>query len=338
MRNEDELDYFLSTPTPGAKEAVSRLKGDLLLLGVGGKMGPTLARMAKRAAEEVNPSLRVIGASRFSQPALKDRLQSWGVETISCDLLARDALEKLPDAENMVFMAGWKFGSSGRESMLWAMNTYLPALVAERFQKSRIVAFSTGNVYPFTPNQSGGPAEADPTGPVGEYAQSCLGRERMFQYFSERFTTPCTLIRLNYAVEMRYGVLLDIGQKIFNGIPIPLAMGYVNVIWQGDANAQTLQCFDVCSSPPKIMNITGPDVLPVRWLAEEFGKRLGREPLFEGAEEPNALLSNASQALKLFGPPNASVEQIIDWIVHWIQIDGPTLNKPTRYEGRTGEF
>ncbi|MGC9328159.1 MAG: NAD-dependent epimerase/dehydratase family protein, partial [Candidatus Hinthialibacter sp.] len=295
IQDEDELDFYLSAPTPGVKETISRLKGDLLVLGVGGKMGPTLARMAKRAAEETNPSLRVIGASRFSQPALKDRLQSWGVETIPCDLLDRGALENLPNAENIVFMAGWKFGSSGRESMLWAMNTYLPALVAERFKDSRIVAFSTGNVYPYTPNQSGGPAETDPTGPVGEYAQSCLGRERMFQYFSERYATPCTLIRLNYAVEMRYGVLLDIAQKVSNAIPIPLAMGYVNVIWQGDANAQILQCFDLCSSPPKILNITGSEVLSVRRLAEEFGKRLGREPLFDGAEEPNALLSNASQ-------------------------------------------
>jgi len=338
IENEEQLDLLLSTPTPGAIETVSRMKGDLILLGVGGKMGPSLALMAKRAAEAAQRSMRVIGVSRFSNPELRNQLKKNNIETISCDLLDRKALNKLPHVENVIFMAGWKFGSTGKESYLWAMNTYLPGLVAERFKDSRIVAFSTGNVYPFSANDTGGCRESDPTGPVGEYAQSCLGRERIFSYFSEIHQTPCTIIRLNYAVEMRYGVLVDIGQKVYSQIPIPMAMGHVNVIWQGDANAQSLQCFDLCESPPKIMNITGLKTLSVRWIAEEFGRRFGQKPILTGCEEPTSLLNNASQAKKRFGAPTVSIDKMIDWIAHWIEIGGATLAKPTRFEGREGKF
>lgn len=338
IENEEALDLLLSTPTPGVIETLSQMKGDLILLGVGGKMGPSMAWMAKRAAEAANRSMRIIGVSRFSNPDLRKQLKQKGIETISCDLLDRKAVKKLPNVENVIFMAGWKFGSTGRESFLWAMNTYLPGLVAERYKDSRIVAFSTGNVYPFSPNDSGGPRESDPTGPLGEYAQSCLGRERIFSYFSETNKTPCTLIRLNYAIELRYGVLLDIGRKVFAQIPIPLAMGHVNVIWQGDANAQSLQCFDLCESPPKVINITGLKTLSVRWIAQEFGKRFGKEPIFIGSEESTSLLSNASQAKKRFGAPTVSIDAMLDWIAHWIEIGGSTLEKPTHFEGREGKY
>jgi nucleoside-diphosphate-sugar epimerase len=222
--------------------------------------------------------------------------------------------------------------------MLWAMNTFLPAMVAERYPKSRIVAFSTGNVYPYFPNDSKGPTENDLPGPIGEYAQSCLGRERILQYFSEKYQTPMTIIRLNYAVELRYGVLLDIGQKVYQGIPVPLSTGYVNIIWQGDANAQTLQCFDLCDYPPKILNITGPDTYSVRWIAQEFGTIFNKEPLFAGKEEATSLLNNASQAKKFFGPPQTPIETILQQIAHWIEIGSPTLDKPTHFEGREGKF
>ncbi len=338
IRNCEELDILLSTPTPGAVESVVRLHGNLIILGVGGKMGPSLARMARRAADLSNPDLRIVGVSRFSNPELRNDLERYGIETISCDLLEPGAFNQLPDAENVLYMAGWKFGSTGREGYMWAMNAYLPGLVAERYKNSRIVAFSTGNVYPYTPNDSGGSTESDPPGPVGEYAQSCLGRERLFEYASIRYETPCTIIRLNYAVELRYGVICDIAQKVFSDIPIPLSMGYVNVIWQGDANAQTLQCFDLCASPPKILNMTGIETLSVRWIAQEFGRRFGKEPRWEGREEPTSLLSNSSQAQRLFGQPTVSISQMIDWIAHWLETDGPTLDKPTHFEGRTGKY
>lgn len=333
-----DLEELLSRPTPGAVESMKRLKGDLIILGAGGKMGPTLARMAKRASDQAGIARRIIGVSRFSEPGLQDRLDSDGVETIVCDLLDRQAIKDLPDCSNVLYMTGRKFGSTGNEGLTWAMNVFLPGLVAERYRKSRFVAFSTGNVYPFTPPESGGPTESDPTGPVGEYAQSCLGRERMFEYFSWKNGTPVTILRLNYAVEMRYGIVLDIARKVYSGIPIPLAMGYVNVIWQGDANAQTLQTFDHCASPVKVLNITGPETLSIRTLAETFGRRFGKEPVFEGSESDTALLNNAGQAAQLFGSPTVSIDRVIEWVAHWIEIDGPTLDKPTHYEQRNGKF
>jgi nucleoside-diphosphate-sugar epimerase len=338
INSEQELEERLSKPTDGAIDSIAKLKGTLLILGIGGKMGPTLARMAKRAADAAGNPLRIIGVSRFSKPELREQLESYGIETIACDLLDPSAMATLPDAENILYMAGWKFGSMGNEEFLWAMNTHLPALVAERYKESKIVAFSTGNVYPYTPVESGGPTEDAPTGPVGEYAQSCLGRERMFQYFSKQYGTPGVIIRLNYSVETRYGVLLDIAQKVYDNKPITLSMGHVNVIWQGDANAQTLQCFGLCASPTRIMNITGPETLTVRWIAQQFGQRFAREPIFEGSEEPTALLNNAAQAKKIFGPPQVSTEQVIDLIAHWIKNGQSIHQKPTHFEGRTGNF
>ncbi len=338
INTEEELEELLSRPNQPTIKTMKKIEGDLMFLGVGGKMGPTLVRMAKRADEEAGQQRRIIGVSRFSEKHQERKLKDWGIETITCDMLEPGALAQLPEVPNIIFMAGRKFGSTGQEWLTWAMNTYLPGLVAERFNQSRIVAFSTGNVYPLTEVHSGASVESDLPDPVGEYAQSCLGRERMFQYGSHKYNTPVTLIRLNYAVELRYGVLVDIAQKVYDQKPIPLSMGYVNVIWQGDANAQTLQLLEHAQTPPKIINMTGATILSVRDLALRFGEKLGIEPMLEGEEAPTALLSNTSQAIQILGEPWVPLNQVMDWIVHWVKIGGPTLNKPTHYETRNGKF
>lgn len=334
---EEQLEDILSTPPPEVVEAVARLEGDLLVLGIGGKMGPSLARMAARAAGEAGRKTRVIGVSRFSGGDLRKRLEAWGIETIACDLLDGDALPGLPRCPNVLYMPARKFGSEGAEWETWATNTFLAGDAARHFRGSRIVAFSTGNVYPLTPVASGGPMEESPTGPVGEYAQSCLGRERMFEYFSRRHGTPVTLIRLNYAVELRYGVLLDIARKVAGGEAIDLRTGHFNLIWQGDANAYTLRAFGLCASPPAALNVTGP-LAAVREVAEQLGERLGRRPVFTGAQEPTALISNPAKCRALFGPPRVQLDALIDWTAHWVKSGGATLGKPTHFETRDGKF
>lgn len=338
IKSESELEEILTRPTPPVVKALSELDGDLFILGVGGKMGPTLARLAKRAIDEAGQTKRIIGVDVFPSRVQRERLEECGVETVTCDLLDRPALKNLPDANNVIFMAGRKFGSTGAEHLTWGINTYLPALVAERFRDSRIVAFSSGNVYPFTPVASGGPMENDLTGPVGEYAQSCLGRERMFDYFSRKFGTRVLLFRLNYAVEMRYGIILDIAQKVHAGVAIDLTMGNANVIWQGDATARALQCFPFCESPPRILNVTGPEIMSIRWLATRLGYLMNREPVFEGTESEAALLSNAAQSHMLFGYPNVPLERVVEWVAYWVLDAGPTLEKPTHFEVRDGKF
>jgi nucleoside-diphosphate-sugar epimerase len=338
ITSESELEDILTRPIPVVVNAVSELEGDLLILGVGGKMGPTLARLAKRSIDEAGLKKHVIGVDVFPSPDQRERLEKIGVETITCDLLDSSALKKLPEVNNVIFMAGRKFGSTGAEHLTWAINTLLPALVAERFRDSRILVFSSGNVYPFTPVFSGGPTEDHPTGPVGEYAQSCLGRERMFDYFSRRFGTPVLLFRLNYSVELRYGVILDIAQKVHAGVAIDLAMGNANVIWQGDANARVLQSFGLCQSPPRILNVTGPETMSIRWLANRLGYLMNREPVFEGTESNSALLSNAAQSHKLFGYPGVPLERVVEWVAYWVLAGGPTLDKPTHFEVRDGKF
>jgi nucleoside-diphosphate-sugar epimerase len=328
IHNEEQLDDVLSTPRPG-----DRVDGDLLILGAAGKMGPTLAMRAKRAGTP-----RVFAAARFSSPVVRERLERAGVETIVADLLEPGVLEKLPATPNVVFMAAMKFGTTGAEHMTWAMNTFLPGLVAERFQHSRIVAFSTGNVYPLVPITSGGASEDTLIEPVGEYAQSALGRERMFEYGSRRHGTPCVLLRLNYATELRYGVLVDIARKVWERRPVDVHMGMANVIWQGDANSWCLQSFAHCQSPPLVLNITGPEILSVRWVAKEFGTRFSIEPIIEGEEAPSALLNNAARAMQLFGYPTVTPVQMIDWIAEWIQSGGSSLGKPTHFETRDGRF
>lgn len=338
IETEAQLDDVLSEPTPEVCDALARVDGDLMLLGVGGKMGPTMARMARRAIDLAGLNKRVIGVSRFSTGTLENDLNHAGVETIPCDLLDDHALELLPCVPNVIYLVGMKFGTSGAEALTWAMNCYLPALVARRFRSARIVALSTGNVYPLTPVASGGPKEEHPVGPVGEYAQSCLGRERMFQYFSKLLKIQSALIRLNYAVELRYGVLVDVAQRVFAGAPVSLGMGYANVIWQRDANAVILRALGLCESPPSILNLTGPETVRICDVAKRFGELFGVEPRFEGAEGETALLSDASKCAKLFGPPSVPVEQMIEWIAHWVKIGGRTLGKPTHFEQRDGRF
>ena len=339
INTESELEELLSRPDPETVSAVSALDGGLLILGAGGKMGPSLARLAKRAVGAGGSNKRVIAVARFTNEKLPSDLAAIGVEVIACDLLEPGALHRLPDVPNVVFMAARKFGTAGGEHFTWAMNTFLPGLVAERFRKSRIVAFSTGNVYPLRALAEGGASETTPVGPIGEYAQSALGRERMFEYGSALWQTPITILRLNYAVELRYGVLVDIGRTVFERRPVDLRMPAVNIIWQGDANSWCLRSFAHCQSPPTVLNMTGPETLSVRELAVQFGHQFGIEPTFVSAPEASsALLSNVSKACSLFGKPSIRPEQMIEWIANWIRDGGPMLNKPTHFQTRDGKF
>ena len=314
------------------------LEGDLILLGVAGKMGPTLALRARRAADQAGVRKRIIGVSRFSSPGARNLLDDAGIETVEADLLDRDKVAALPEAPNVIYLAGRKFGSSGDASLTWAMNAYVPALVCEKYKESRIVAFSSGNIYPFVPVVSGGAPENTPLAPIGEYAQSVLARERTFEYFSNRYGTPVILLRLNYAVEMRYGVLLDIGQAVYQQDPVDLRMGAANVIWQGDANSVSLRAFPYCSSPAAVLNLTGPETLSVRSIATQFGEHFGLQPCFVGEESPNALLNNASKCHRLFGYPEFTPTELIEWIAAWLKSGGSTLGKPTHFETRDGKF
>ena len=338
IASEQQLEDLLSEPSQADARAMAEMEGDLVILGVAGKMGPSLAKRARRACDRAKSPKRIIGVARFSDPRVQQGLQAAGVETVSADLLAPGALRTLPDAPNVLYMAARKFGSTGAEHLTWAMNTLLPALVADRYAASRIVAFSTGNVYPLLPVAQGGASEATPAGPVGEYAQSALGRERIFEYFSQRNHTPVMFLRLNYAIDLRYGVLLDIGQKVFERRPIDVSMGHVNVIWQGDANSIALRSFALCQSPPAVLNVTGPETVPVRWIACRFGERFGVEPAVTGVESETALLSNATRCHRLFGYPTVTVEEMIEWVAEWIGMGGATLCKPTHFETRDGRF
>jgi nucleoside-diphosphate-sugar epimerase len=336
--SEQELEDQLSQPSPQDVAALRALSGDLLILGVSGKMGPSLARRAARAVSEAGVQKRITGVARFSDPRAETLLREAGVETHRADLLDFEQLRCLPDAENVIFMAGRKFGSTGAESLTWASNTYLPALVAQRYRDSRIAAFSSGNVYPLVSVLSGGATEETAPAPVGEYAQSVLGRERMFEHFSSLHGTRVCLLRLNYAIDLRYGVLLDIGTKVFQGEPVDVTMGAVNVIWQGDANSVCLRSFSVCQAPPLALNLTGPETLSVRALAAQFGRIFDKTPLIQGRESESALLNNAGRCQRLFGYPAVSVDQMIEWTAHWIAHGGARLNKPTHFETRDGKF
>lgn len=338
IHSEAELDELLSAPSAADRAALRAMEGDLLILGAGGKMGPSLARRARRAADEAGVPARIVAVSRFSNQAAQKQLQDAGVETIRADLLDFSELARLPDAENVIFMAGRKFASAGAPCLTWASNVYLPARVAERYPRSRMVAFSSGNVYPFVPPASGGATEETPPAPLGEYAQSVLARERMFEFFSARYRTPVCLLRLNYAVELRYGVLRDIGLKVFQGRPVDVRMGHVNAIWQGDANSVCLRSFGLCASPPAALNVTGPETLAVRDIAARFGQLLGRQPVFEGQEAETALLNNAAHCHRLFGFPSVSAQTAIEWTAAWIAAGGAGWDKPTHFETRDGRF
>jgi nucleoside-diphosphate-sugar epimerase len=334
----EALEEFLSQPTAEVVEAMGQLDGDVMVLGAGGKMGPTLAMLAWRAVAAAGVDKRVIGVSRFSDPLVAGNLRDAGIETISCDLMDQEALQSLPDAANIVYMVGLKFGATGQAARTWAVNAFLPGSVAQRFRDARIVVFSSGNVYPFTPVALNHCTERMPPGPVGEYAQSILGRERIFTYFAQQLNVPAVLFRLNYAVEMRYGVLLDIARKVWMGEPIALRMGHVNVIWQGDANAYALRSLALAADPPLILNVTGPETLSVRNVALEFGELMGRTPVFEGIEQPDALLSNAQQAFSLMGYPRVPVGRAIEWVASWVMHGRPVLDKPTKFQVRDGRF
>ena len=338
IASEEQLDEILSEPTPEVIETFSHLEGNILILGVAGKMGPSLARMAQRASQAAGRPRRVIGVSRFSTPAHENSLRQQGIETIRCDLLEETAVRSLPEAPNVIFMAGMKFGATGNEALTWAMNAVVPAMVARRFAQSRIVAFSTGNVYGLTSVAGGGSRETDALHPVGEYAMSCLARERMFEYFSRSANTPVSLIRLNYACEMRYGVLVDLARRVRAEEPIDLTMGYLNTIWQADANAMALQALAHAASPPLVLNVTGPELLAVREICARFGALMQKPVHFTSSEASTALLSCAQRAFDLFGPPRISAGQLIEWIADWVMRGGPALGKPTHFESRDGRF
>jgi nucleoside-diphosphate-sugar epimerase len=328
------LDDLLCRPSQALMDDLQRVDGDIMILGVAGKMGPTLAGLAKAAL----PHRRIIGVARFSDPGTKAWLQARGIETINCDLLDEAAIRTLPKTPNIIFMAGRKFGAEGDLSLTWAMNAHVPALVAQVFVNSRIVAFSTGCVYPFVPVNGNGADESVPPDPPGEYAQSCVGRERMFEYFSRKFATPGRLFRLNYAIDMRYGVLHDIATKILGSKPIDVSLGHVNFIWQGDASAQALRCLAHCDMPTSPINVSGHEILSVRDLARKLGARLGREPVIVGTEQPTAWLTDTSQAVRLFGEPVVSTERLIAWTADWVVRAMPSLGKPTKYEVRDGRY
>lgn len=338
IASEVELEDALSKPDDALIETMSRLDGPLLILGVGGKMGPSIARMARRAIDAAERDIDVIGVARFSEPGLRERLESWNVHTMQADLLEPGLIDALPIAPSVLYMAAMKFGTSSNAAPTWAMNTYLPGRVAERYRDSRIVAFSTGNVYPLVPIDSGGSNEDDALAPDGEYAMSALGRERLFTANSERHGTRTALIRLNYACDLRYGVLVDIAQKVWNSEPVDVTMGYFNTIWQGDANAITLRAFDHVASPPYLLNLTGKSRMSVREAAEQFAAIMNRDVTITGEEAPDALLSNAAKCHATFGPSSVSEAELIQSVANWIQSQGRTLDKPTKFQVRDGKF
>ena len=338
VESEPELEDLLSKPSPRDVDFMASLDGDVVVLGAGGKMGPSLCRLLRRATDAAKRPRRVAAVSRFSSPAVAADLEAHGIDALSCDLLDPAQIERLPDFPNVLFLAGMKFGASDRPDLTWAMNTIVPGNVARRFKASRTVVFSTGNVYPLVSPATAGSVETDPPGPVGEYAQSCLGRERVFEHASRERGTPCLLFRLFYAVDLRYGVLVDVARKVLAAEPIDLTVGHVNVIWQGDANSYALRSLTLASAPPRALNVTGPEVLSVRALAERFGRRFERAPVFQGSEGPVSLLGNTASCQSLLGEPSVSLDRLFDWAARWVEVGGPSLGKPTKYERADGQF
>lgn len=338
MKDLIQFEKELLAPSPALIADMAKIEGDIILLGIGGKMGPSMGKLAVQAAKAAGMKKRIIGVSRFSDAKAKAELEAAGIETISCDLLNDSQLQALPEVENVIYLAGNKFGTTGNESFTWAMNAYLPGRVAEKYRNSRIVAFSSGNVLPFVPVTSGGPSEETGPEPLGEYAQSCLGRERIFEYFSKTNQTPTLIYRLNYAVDFRYGVMMEIAKSVLNEKPIDLRTENVNVIWQGDANEIAIRSLLHCQSPAKILNVTGPEILSIRWIAHQFGAIFGKAPVFINEPSGTALLNNASECHRIFGYPRVTVREIIDITATWMMNGGDEFGKATHFQERGGKF
>ncbi|ANW65925.1 epimerase [Mycobacterium sp. djl-10] len=334
----DEIERELTTPSPALIEEIATLDGDITVLGVGGKVGPSVAIMAQRAVEAAGVDKKVFGVARFSDPAAKASLERAGVTAVTADLTDDLELDAIPDAANVIYMAGNKFGTVGNEHFTWMMNSYLPGRVAQRFRASRIVVFSTLVTYPLADVATGGSRESDPPGPIGEYAASCVGRERMFEHFSRKHGTPVLLFRLGYSIETRYGVLQEIAQAVHDGTPIPLEMGHASVIWQRDVAEYALRSVNLATSPPRALNITGPEIVSIRWLAERFGERFGRSPIFDGQESGTAYVMDGSALQSEFGYPTTTVPQMIDTVAEWIDAAKPLIGKPTKFQQRQGAF
>ncbi len=338
MKDLKQLEYELTRPSSALIEDIKKIEGDIMLLGIGGKMGVSMGKLAVTAIKAAGINKRVIGVSRFSDARSKQELEDAGIETISCDLLDDTQLQSLPEVKNIIYLAGFKFGSVGNEGFTWAMNAYLPGRVAEKFQNSNIVAFSSGNVLPFVKVTSGGVSEETVPEPIGEYAQSTLGRERIFEYFSKKNHTPTLIYRLNYAVDFRYGVMMEIAKSVLQGKEIDLRTENVNVIWQGDANEVAIRSLLHCSSPAKMLNVTGPETLSIKWIAEQFGKKFSKEPKFIHEAAGTALLNNASECHRLFGYPKVTVREIIDITATWLEQGGEEFGKETHFQERGGKF
>ncbi|MGH9451307.1 MAG: NAD-dependent epimerase/dehydratase family protein [Terriglobia bacterium] len=333
-----ELERRLTTPSARDVESIRRMDGGIVILGAGGKMGPSLARRVQQAVQESRAQKRVLAVSRFSSAGIAEDLQRDGVETLRCDLLNRNEVAKLPLCPNVLFLSGRKFGSAGRPDLTWAANTMVPAHIAYHYRASRIVVFSTGNVYPLMKLNTGGSCETDTPEPIGEYAQSCVGRERVFEYHSREYGTPCVLFRLNYAVDLRYGILADIARQVHAGEAVDLTVPAFNALWQGDANSYALRCIEHCATPPRVMNVTGPEVVSVRRAAEYFARELQREPLFTGEESDRAFFGNASFCHALLGYPEVSLGELMQWVAHWVKLGGASLNKPTHFAVADGRY
>jgi nucleoside-diphosphate-sugar epimerase len=317
---------------------VARLNGDVLILGAGGKMGPSLARRVHRAVTRTNSTSRVVAASRFSSAAARASLDAEGIQTLACDLLDPARIAALPRCPYVLFLAGRKFGTLDRTDVTWTTNTVIPARVAEHFCQSRMVVFSTGNVYPMVPARGPASTEDDLPAPVGEYAQSCLGRERVVEFVSRERGMAAVIFRLNYAVDLRYGTLVDIARRVFDGEAIDLTVGFFNAIWQGDANSYALRSLELATSPPSILNVTGSERIAVREIAQWFGSWFGRSPHFVNSEGPVALLSDSSRCRARLGEPLVPLAVLQQWVAHWVQTGGHLLNKPTHFEVTDGRF
>lgn len=336
--NEPQLEAKLAQPNAADIAAMERINGDVMIVGAGGKMGPSLTRRVKQAMQAAGVACNVFAVSRFSSAQARAELEKSDVSTIACDLLKRDEVDNLPDCENILFLAGRKFGSTDRTDLTWANNTIVPAYVAHRYRHSRIVVFSTGNVYPFVSAASGGATETEPPEPRGEYANSCLGRERVFEYFSQEFGTKCLMFRLNYAVDLRYGVLVDIARNVYEGKPVDLTVAHCNVIWQGDANSYALRSLELCDAPPRILNVTGAEIISVREAAEYFANYFGRSVSWRGKAGATALLNNAALCHELLGAPEIALCELLEMVAHWVVVGGTSLQKPTKFQVIDGKF